>query len=394
MDELLYPFFVFQSILFLYWLFLLLKRGREKGVSYTPSVTVLIPAYNEEENIGRAINSVLSSGYPDVEVIVVDDGSTDRTGEIAREMGVKVVRTEHVGKAEALNRAIPHARGEIIIILDADTVIERGAIERIVEPLSDPDTVISVGKMKAEGRGILAGFQRIEYAFVSELLHAHTRNNKPLPFFFGAFMAVKREFLEEVGGFPTDTPGEDFDLFIEAMERGKKIAGTDARASTKVPETLPSLLEQRLRWGKAGLLITWKHRKIAHRYPLFLYPYWPLYGILGFPNLLEMFLRYIDWHVRNGTILEYLASWFTFYGPVNSLLKLPQWGFHPLTVLGVLLGLLSLAVIAWAWWRNGEAKDVIYLLFLPTYGTFLMGLILFLIIPYTLLTIRKRKFIR
>ncbi len=396
LEAVLIVFMLIHSAIFVFWSYLVLSRRNSNGdhSRTMPKVSILIPAYNEEKRIGEAVKSVLDSNYPNLEVIVVDDGSEDRTAEIAEGLGVRVIRTAHVGKAKALNKALKYASGEVIVVLDADTVVERDGLKKLIAPFSDRKVMLVVGTLMPKKRGILSYFQRIEYAVMSELLLSHTQRRMPLPTVFGAFIAIRRELLEEIGGFPEDIPGEDAYLLVYALEKGYNVKSVDINAETEVPTTLRGLIEQRLRWSKTGILILQHFPNALFRYPTALYIYWPLYGLIGYPALLNQFLKYISWHIQQGTLQLYLSTWFTYLGPIYSLYMLPVWGINILTVAGIAAGLSSLVLLFVSIKRRGDWKDLVTLFFFPVYGTFFLSTILFLTIPYTILTWEKRTFIK
>lgn len=365
---------IIYVVIFAYWLLLLLASPPTRQVKKTElSVTVLIPAHNEEKRIGKTLEALRRVSYPKLEVIVLDDGSTDKTAEVVKGYGFRVLTFERMGKAAVLNEGMKLASGDVIIILDADTRPAPDAIEKIVAPFYDKDVVVVTGVLYAEGKGLLGSFQRVEYAFASEIIKAHAAHNFPPPFFFGAFLAVRRDFALK-HPFDPQTLGEDIGLILDAMAEGKKIAGSHAVAHTEVPGDLISFLKQRLRWNLAGLHAVLKRPKLLPRYPVFLYVFWPLFSLLAYPQMILMFLKYIGWHLGHGTLLEYLFSWFTLYGPVNVVLHVAEWGFPPLAIIGGLLGFLAFTVIISSWIRNEpKISDLPFLFFLPVYTTFLLG---------------------
>jgi len=375
MEIILLLFELAYTVLFAYWLFLLISSPSHQLKKARPSVTILIPAHNEEKRLGRTLEALKKIPYARLEVIVLDDGSTDRTAQVAQSHGFRVVRFERMGKAAVLNEGMKLASGDIVIILDADTRPEPDAIEKIVAPFSDKNVVVVTGVLYGEGRGLLASFQRVEYAFASEIIKAHALHNLPPPFFFGAFLAVRREFALR-HPFDPQTLGEDIGLLLDAMAEGKKIAGSHAVARTEVPEDLISFLKQRLRWNVASLHAVLKHPRLLPRYPVFLYLFWPLFSLLAYPQIILMFLKYISWHLSHGTLLEYFLSWFTLYGPLHVALHVAEWGFPPLAIIGGLLGFLAFTVIISSWIRNEpKISDLPFLFFLPVYTTFLLGVL-------------------
>ncbi|MGC5411835.1 glycosyltransferase, partial [Streptomyces sp. DT225] len=125
-------------------------RGFRWGEPVTGTVTVLVPAYNEKKCIANTVRSLLASDYP-VEVIVIDDGSTDGTADIVQRMrlpNVRVVRQRNAGKPAALNNGIAHARNDIIVMMDGDTVFEPTTVRELVQPFGDPRVGAVAGNAK------------------------------------------------------------------------------------------------------------------------------------------------------------------------------------------------------------------------------------------------------
>src|SRR3989344_5087806 len=129
--------FIFISFLFFVVLLAMLKKERYK--EFEPKISVIIPAYNEETRIKNCLDSILTSSYKKdkIEIIVVDDGSTDNTLEVLKNYGIKVLKQEHLGKSKALNKGILVAKNEFVLVIDADTKIDKDFIKEMVRPFSD-----------------------------------------------------------------------------------------------------------------------------------------------------------------------------------------------------------------------------------------------------------------
>jgi cellulose synthase/poly-beta-1,6-N-acetylglucosamine synthase-like glycosyltransferase/peptidoglycan/xylan/chitin deacetylase (PgdA/CDA1 family) len=259
--------------------------------SFRPPVSVLIAARNEEKVITRTIDAVLESDYDNFEVIVVDDGSTDGTLETLRcafssNRAVRILSQPNGGKAAALNRAIAEASHEILVTLDADTLFCPGTIGNLVRHFSDPRVAAVSGNVKVgNSRKWIARFQSIEYVCgfnldrrALDLLNAVT----VVP---GAAGAWRKSAVLETGGHSLDTVAEDTDLTLAIRRRGYLIRyDEDAIAYTEVPETLPALARQRLRWTFGTLQSAWKHRDTTFRLR---------YGSMGFVTMPTIWLQQI-----------------------------------------------------------------------------------------------------
>jgi cellulose synthase/poly-beta-1,6-N-acetylglucosamine synthase-like glycosyltransferase len=238
-----------------------------KPLLYRPLVSVIIPARNEEKVIGSTIRSVLESDYEPKEVVVVDDGSTDRTFEIAsiyQGPKVKVLRRElgGRGKARALNFGLRFARGEVIVLMDADTIISRDAIKELVRKLQDPRVSAVAGNVMVRNKvNLLTKLQAIEYIATFHLFRKGLSVLGAVPIISGALGAFRRNVLESSGLYDIDTLTEDFDVTLKALKSGKIVqASSYALAFTEAPEKLKSLYRQRLRWYRGAYEVLIKHR--------------------------------------------------------------------------------------------------------------------------------------
>lgn len=256
------------------------------GESFHPPVSVVVPAYNEEKLIVRTIDSLLKSEYPDFEIIIVDDGSTDNTFSIAMEAfgdnpRVRIYRKENGGKAAALNFGWRKATGEIIIALDADTVFTPTTIAALAQRFADPQFGAVAGNAKVGNRiNIVTKWQALEYVTSQNFDRRAFASLNCITVVPGSVGAWRREVLEKTGGFSSDTLAEDQDLTIQVRKSGYKIGYEEkAIGFTEAPDSLRNLARQRFRWSFGTLQSMWKHRDALLN---------PKYGTLGFvamPNV-------------------------------------------------------------------------------------------------------------
>jgi len=231
-----------------------------------PEVSVIVPAYNEELGIAAAVRSLAASDYPELEIIVVDDGSTDRTAAIVESLGIEGVRLisqANAGKPAALNTGIAAAAHDVLVLVDGDTVFQTDAMRALVEPLADPAVGAVSGNTKVGNRGGLLGrWQHIEYVIGFNLDRRMFDVLQCMPTVPGAIGAFRRRTVEEVGGVSDDTLAEDTDLTMAICRAGWRVVyAPEARAWTEAPSTLGQLWRQRYRWCYGTIQAMWKHRR-------------------------------------------------------------------------------------------------------------------------------------
>jgi peptidoglycan-N-acetylglucosamine deacetylase len=239
------------------------------GVDPTRFVSVIIPALNEAKVIEASVRHVLASQNVQIEVIVVDDGSTDGTSGIVRaaygnDPRVQLLTLENGGKARALNRALELAKGEIIIALDADTQFEADTISNLARWFADPAIGAVAGNAKVGNQhNLVTRWQGVEYVTAQNLERRALSRFDAIMVVPGAVGAWRRAALDSVGGYPVDTLAEDQDLTIAIQRQGWRIGyDVEAVAWTEAPETFRALAKQRFRWAFGTLQCLWKHRSI------------------------------------------------------------------------------------------------------------------------------------
>ncbi|MDQ6888061.1 MAG: glycosyltransferase [Gemmatimonadota bacterium] len=264
------------------------SRRREGDYpTYTPSVSVIVPAYREEKVIVSTIASLVAQEYGGpLEILVIDDGSPDRTADVAREAfgqhsRVSIHRKDNGGKASALNFGLALATGEIVVCLDADTLFAPDTLRDLVAPLRDARVGAVAGNAKVGNRvNIVTRWQALEYVTSQNLDRRAFSLLNCITVVPGAVGAWRKDLVLEVGGFSEDTLAEDQDLTLEIRRRGYSIAYADrAIGYTEAPDTLRALARQRFRWSFGTLQCVYKNRDLLFR---------PRYGSLGFvalPNI-------------------------------------------------------------------------------------------------------------
>jgi len=239
----------------------------EQVQNYKPFVSVVIAAYNEETVIEKTVRSVLGSDYGEMEILVVNDGSTDKTSEVVRKAfegneRVRLIEKANGGKSTAVNRGILEAAGEIIVLIDADTVMEKIAISMMVRRFIDPEVAAVSGNIKVGNRkNLLTIWQHIEYVSGFNLERRPSAVLNAITVVPGAIGAWRRQRVIEAGMLKEDTLAEDTDLTLTILRSGWKIVFEEnARAYTEAPEDMRSLAKQRFRWSYGTLQCLWKHK--------------------------------------------------------------------------------------------------------------------------------------
>jgi len=232
----------------------------------TPIVSIIIPAYNEEKVIGNTIESTLEIVYPNKDIIVVDDGSKDNTLQIAKRYeneGVKVLHKENGGKATALNYALTFAKGEIIAVLDADTLASRNSITEIVKIFeNDKDIAAVAGNIKVRNKvNWITWCQALEYVAGIQIARRAFDLFGAITIVPGALGSFRKSVLMESGAYDKETIVEDFDTTIKILKSGMIVRGTTKSvAYTEAPNTVMDFYKQRKRWYRGNLQVITKHR--------------------------------------------------------------------------------------------------------------------------------------
>src|SRR2546430_8325995 len=294
------------------------RYGREAD-SFKPDVRVLIPAYNEEKVIERTGRAALASDYPNLRVIVIDDGSKDKTLEVvhaafAREEmrgQVLILTKPNSGKADALNFGLEHLRDEEIFVgIDADTMIARDAISRLVPHFLDPQVGAVAGNAKVGNRvNLWTRWQALEYITSQNFERRALNTLGAVSVVPGAIGAWRTSAVREVGGYHTDTVAEDADLTMALLRLGYRVEYEDlALAYTEAPINANGLMRQRFRWSFGILQSVWKHRSVFARKGVL--------GLIALPNivifqiLLPLVSPLIDIGFAVGAIWYYIQKWF------------------------------------------------------------------------------------
>jgi len=256
----------------IFWVLVIYTKKKEKSSIDTnlPGISILVPALNEEKTIAKTLNSLLSSNYPNLEVIVINDQSTDSTPLIVSKFtkkfrNVKLLHNIHkgIGKASALNLGLKHASGKILGVVDSDSEISKDALLNMMPYFQDTQTaaVISAIKVK-DPNNLYQGIQRIEYilATFSRTLMSKVDALHVTP---GALSLYRASLIKELNGFDENNLTEDLEIAMRLKYHGYNIKiAPNALSYTNVPSTFKSLWNQRVRWFRGFIYNTSKYRKM------------------------------------------------------------------------------------------------------------------------------------
>src|SRR3989344_4877680 len=253
---------LFIFILFMFIVCILSLFKKEKYPDFEPKLTIIIPVYNEEKNIGNCIESIINSDYPKekIEIIVVDDGSVDKTRNILKDYNIKLIKQEHKGKSEAINNGVKHAKNGFIITIDADSSIKKDFIKKIIRPFSDKTVAATTGIIKVlNDNKILTSFQAVEYNLHNIIRNSFSKIFKNSVWFLGALACYRKSVLEKIK-FKKESLIEDMFLAMEIKKNGyKTLSVADAYGYTVVPEKIKDLYHERVRWWVGGFQAIFKN---------------------------------------------------------------------------------------------------------------------------------------
>jgi poly-beta-1,6-N-acetyl-D-glucosamine synthase len=247
-----------------------LRQKKFTNLKSKKRVSIIVPAWNEEVGIIKTVKSILQSTYVNIEIVVVNDGSTDDTEKNILQFlkmnpqfsnKVKYIYQKNSGKGVALNTGIKSSTGSIILTCDADSQIEKNAILNLVKYFRDPEIKAVVGNVKVYNTATLAGqLQQIEYLFSFYNKRAHAIMGAEY-IFGGACAAFRRSVFSQIGYFDEDNKTEDIDMSMRTRLSGMKCTyAEDVICYTEGASRLRDLVKQRTRWKKGRFDTFYKYK--------------------------------------------------------------------------------------------------------------------------------------
>jgi cellulose synthase/poly-beta-1,6-N-acetylglucosamine synthase-like glycosyltransferase/spore germination protein YaaH/peptidoglycan/xylan/chitin deacetylase (PgdA/CDA1 family) len=261
-----------------------------------PLVSIIVPAYNEEMNAVRTVNSLLLQDYPNLQVVFVDDGSNDSTYDTVSAAfkdiaNVKVYTKPNGGKASALNVGIAQANSEWVVCIDADTQLKADAVSKLMQKFSSSKVAAVAGNVKVGNEiNMITQWQSIEYITSQNFDRRAFDLLDCITVVPGAIGAFRKKAIIEAGGFTTDTLAEDCDLTMRLHRKGYEVRNcNEAISYTEAPETMKQFLKQRFRWSFGVIQCFWKHRDAVFN------PKYKNFGMIAMPNILifQMILPFL-----------------------------------------------------------------------------------------------------
>jgi poly-beta-1,6-N-acetyl-D-glucosamine synthase len=250
-----------------------------------PMVSIIVPCYNEEDNVDEVISHLLSMDYPNYEIIAVNDGSKDRTGELLDQLAQKdqrvrvIHQAKNQGKAVGLITAATVARSEYLVCIDGDALLDHGAIPWLIRHFAtNPNVAAVTGNPRIRTRSTMLGRLQVgEFSSIIGLIKRAQSTYGRLYSVSGVIVAFRRSALHDVGYWSADMMCEDIDITWKLQTKGWTVHyEPHALCWILMPETIVGLWKQRLRWAMGGIQVLFRYsrtvftRRGAAMLPLFI----------------------------------------------------------------------------------------------------------------------------
>ena len=265
-------FAVWLAIVWLHFVYLGEQKKEKKP--YEPTITLSVPAYNEEQTIAKTISSLVKLKYPKekMQIVVANDGSTDSTAALVRELikkykgyNIMLLNKENGGKASALNAVLAVTEGELFAVVDADSRVDKKSLRFVVPHFTDPEIGGTISRIRVDGpKNFLERIQRFEY-IMSSMLRKIMAMIGTLAITPGVLSVYRTQLIRKLGGFVKDRTNltEDLEIALRLKAHGYKIAMEDRSIThTKVPSSVKMVWKQRVRWSRGYIYNLWNYRKM------------------------------------------------------------------------------------------------------------------------------------
>jgi poly-beta-1,6-N-acetyl-D-glucosamine synthase len=263
------------SILVLAYLYINQYTYTSPAGGYFPFVSILIPVYNEEKVIANSVRSLLELDYPNYEIIIINDGSTDKTKQVSEtfvgyhkgklsDVKVTLINKQNGGKARALNTGIKYSKSEIVLCMDGDSQLSSDCVRQAVRHFSDMEIGAVAGNVKVLNRGkFFTDLQALEYIEGLNMARSAQSFLRLVNIIPGPIGLFRKKAIEEAGFYSSDTFAEDADLTLKILANGWKIYYEPNSISyTEAPVKLQQLLVQRYRWTRGIIQSIRKHKNL------------------------------------------------------------------------------------------------------------------------------------
>lgn len=374
--------FMFFLVILSYYVLIFIKTKKPKieQSKIAKGITIIMPAHNEEKYIAEAIDSVLKAKWPDKkQLIIIDDGSTDKTFKIAsqhrKKSDVTVLRTQHNGKSKSINLALKIAKYELIAIVDADSYIHNDALIEISKSISPDDVAAACAVVKVKNRKSLLGmWLHIEQLYNSQIrmLFSKINANIVTP---GPLSVYKKKYLLDIGGFGTRGFSEDVDVTIRLVKKGYKIAFAEKSITeTNMPLKLKEFMRQRTRFIRGMINIFKRYLRPGfhvidfYTLPLLFFGFVQAI-IMGSFTIYQLVSGYITYFYSKGVYLsfdvaKFFFDWFSIVGILKWLISVISGPatLTLITAIGLLASILSYPLYLTAIFKFDKKIDIFHII--------------------------------
>jgi cellulose synthase/poly-beta-1,6-N-acetylglucosamine synthase-like glycosyltransferase/peptidoglycan/xylan/chitin deacetylase (PgdA/CDA1 family) len=400
---------LFVSLLVIVLLIIFLFRNYKfKALeNYKLAVTAIVPCYNEEVGVVKTVRSLLSSHYPYLNIIVVDDGSTDNSHDLLMKNfkfhpKVKILKKPNGGKASALNHGLKFVSTQLFISMDADTIFAPDAIQILVNHFVDDNVAAVAGNVQVGNdyfamKGLdpkvnfknnfnwLTSSQRFEYVTAQNFEKMGFNGMGCVVVVPGAIGCFRTDYVRQVNGYKEDTLAEDTNLTVDLLKLGKIVRyDKDALCFTEAPETVAQFAKQRFRWSYGTMQVLWKNKSVIMNpkygsLGLFALPYM----VFGLVTLLILPLTALGGFIAFSKYLLSLTGWYT-------LSNFEIEAFRQVLVLFFVFLLISNIRIIYSIAKDNSRNKYFLLLMYPFVTTIYTYIISFMVIKVFIATLKGK----